>query len=251
MNSMRLRTRQLVPALVAAITIAVHSSGHASLLSNPSFETVPDGSTGQGLLPSDFFNAGNIALGADTYSNDGTYGLSPGAFGNFVGATAQDGLRFVAGADAPGFNEAFGQTLAVPLSASTSYTFTAWIRERLGGSGFVSGGYELILSPTTAFDDAGAVSLGFLDPTTGLDEWEFRSLTFVSPADAPLLPNFILAPYAAAAGEAYIAMDNMSLTPTPTQGVPEPSTVALASLGLIGGMTRVWRRRQTAASKQD
>ncbi|MGD9857101.1 MAG: hypothetical protein AB7U20_19310 [Planctomycetaceae bacterium] len=213
----------------------------AALLSNPSFETVPDSSAGQGLLPSDYFNAGNIGLGADTYSSDDSYGLSPGAFGNFPGAAALDGIRFVAGAENPGnFNEAFGQTLSVPLMPGSSYTFTASIRERLGG-GFVSGGYELLLSPSTAFDDAGAMSLGLLDPTTGLDDWEFRSLTFLAPANALSLPNFILAPYSASSGEAYIAIDDLSLALT--QAVPEPSSLALGACALAAGIC-CWRRRR-------
>lgn len=87
----------------------------ADLLVNPSFETVPSSETGQGFLPSDFVSAASIDPGADTYSNDGSYGLTPAAFGNFPGLTAQDGIRWVAGADFGTTSEAFGQALSTPL----------------------------------------------------------------------------------------------------------------------------------------
>src|SRR5262249_58164491 len=85
-----------------------------NLLRNPSFELVPCETAciqDQGAMPSEW-----IVLGGspDTFSNDGSYGLPPEGFGNFTGATAQDGIRWLVGASfVP--PESFGQELIAPL----------------------------------------------------------------------------------------------------------------------------------------
>ena len=100
-------------SLIILLTLSVCCK--ADLLLNGSFEFVPGSNAGQSLMPEDWVQT---QVTADTYSNDGSYGLAPSDFNNFTGVTAQDGIRFIAGADggASGTGiEAFGQNLAVSL----------------------------------------------------------------------------------------------------------------------------------------
>lgn len=72
----------------------------ASLIANGSFETVPNGSTGQGQIPTGWFHtnpSSPASSRANTYSNDGSYGLDPGEGGDFSGVMAAAGIRWVAG----------------------------------------------------------------------------------------------------------------------------------------------------------
>jgi hypothetical protein len=184
-----------------------------ALLTNGSFEQIPGAGIGQGRLPADFVQAGNIFPGADTYSNDGSYGMAPGAYGNFIGAAAQDGLRFAAAAEfgTGGPNEAFGQELAAPLTAGALYEFSAYIRDSFR-AGTTRGGFELMLSPTSHFNDPNVISLGQLSATTGVNDWVRRTVLFEAPTDASTRRFLILAPYSISSIEAYIGIDNMNLT---------------------------------------
>ncbi len=105
-----------IAIIIMAVLLVMPS--FATPLRNPSFEMIPGPVVGQGILPSDWIQLAP-SPGADTYSNDGSYGVLPGAFGNFPGITAHDGIRWVAGgggdipaAPAP---EVFGQMLTSPL----------------------------------------------------------------------------------------------------------------------------------------
>jgi len=218
-------------------------SAWAGSLSNGSFESVPDSSTGQGLLPNNWLDAGNIEPGADTYSNDGSYGLAPSDFGQFTGVVAADGIRWVAGADfADGFHEAFSQLLGATLTPGASYIFSAAIHQSFGFDPG-PGGYEVLLSPSAAFNDVGAVSLGTLAPTAGEDTWLSRSLTFTAPANASALPYFVLSPLAATDVSAYIGIDNVSLDANPNAAVPEPGTFTI--FAIASGLMAVIRFRRS------
>src|SRR5213594_1984852 len=111
--------------IVLVISALLPSGGYAqNLIRNPSFESVPCNAPcgqDQGLMPSDWFTAPySIVLPpADTWSNDGSYGLSPGSYGHFPGLLAADGTRWVAAASYPnafGLIEFVGQTLTAPLT---------------------------------------------------------------------------------------------------------------------------------------
>ena len=242
--------------LLAVVAIIVsNTTVEADLVANASFENVPNSTHNQGLMPSGWQHVVGSALPAsDTYSNDGSYGLSPSDFGNFNGITAYDGIRWVAGysydrtaTDASLGNEgfeAFGTTLTGLLSAGAEYQLDARLRESVRFRN--RGGYQLFLAESNSVPGiAGAVLLGAIAPTTGINEWESRSLTFVAPTDAASRPFLIFAPYKVSAESSYVGLDAVSLTQPNLQSVPEPSCLVLlgiSSLGLLAGVDRRRRR---------
>ena len=221
----------------ALLTQIAHSQ---NLLRNPSFESVPDGSHGQGLLPSDWLDAtGGIVPWADTYSNDGSYGLPTNNGGHFPGVTAPDGIRWVAGGFFPAgslgsasdhtYSEAFGQLLTAPLVPDTTYTFSALLHQDMLATGYGAnypGGYDVFLSPTSSVSDPSAVFVARLSRTTGLDAWEERATYFIAPHNAADLLYIILSPYSMDSTiRTYPAIDNLSL-----QTAPTPATTVEASI---------------------
>jgi hypothetical protein len=214
----------------AALCVMVWPQAHSAtnLVRNGSFEIVGPAVLDQGYLPTEFLQAGNIEPGADIYSNDGSFGLTPGDFGNFFGVNAQDGFRYAAGADFGSFGsvEAIGQALTTPLAAGSRYDFSGWITDSFR-AGTVRGGFKLMLSPTATFNDAGAVTLGSTGVTSGLGGWQYEALSFTAPSNAASLGYLVLAPFSVSDREAYIGIDNVSIT-----AVPEPAAWALIALGL-------------------
>lgn len=226
----------LVPTLWTA------GVAQASLIGNGSFENVPGTGPGfqdQGLMPSGWPTASGTP---DTYSNDGSFGLSPADFGNFPGITAFDGIRWVAGfsngrtaALTSIGGEAFGTGLVSALSAGATYTIQAMLIQALRGDLNNPGGYDVFLATgNTAGGLAGAVLLGGLAPTTGIGGWESRSLSFVAPADAAARGFLIFAPYqAGVGGSSYPGIDAVSLN-SDAGAVPEPASVAYMLVGAAG-----------------
>lgn len=219
------------PILLATLLCLLTSSTcRADLIVNGSFENVPGTNLGQGFLPADFLQVGNVTPGADTWSNDGSYGVTPGDFGSFVDASAQHGNRFVAGADfGNGGIEAIGHQLATTLTPGFEYEMSGYI---LDGHAFGTriGGFELFLSANPDFDDPGRISIGQFGPTDGSFDWQFKSFSFVAPADADSRSFLIFSPFTTVPNrEAYVGLDNIRLTV-----VPEPSAAFLACLGLVG-----------------
>jgi hypothetical protein len=206
----------------------------ADLIRNGSFEDTPGPANGQGILPSEWINVRPV--GADTYSNDGSYGLFPHASGNFTGVIAYAGIRWIAGGLGGSSNvlaESFGQVLTTPLTPGTEYTLSANLIQAKRLDLDNPGGYHILLADGASLTTT--VQVGSLDPTTDLDEWEPRELTFVAPTGAASLPMLVFEPYLVSGGGTYPGIDAVSL-------VPEPSTLALlciAALGVFG-----WRRRE-------
>lgn len=231
-------TRHLFCALAALLFFA--GSAQANLIRNASFELVPDTQTGQGILPSDWLQFAPDP-GADTYSNDGSYGLLPEVNGNFTGVTAFDGIRFVAGWSI--VPESFGQFLTTALTPGTEYTISAFLRQAKRADLANPGTYEVGLAENAGL--AGFTLVGQFALTTGLDAWEATSFSFIAPTAASILPVLVLRPIGSAQGTGYPGLDLISLTAVPAATVPEPSSLVLLGLGLCLALAFRLPRRRT------
>ena len=211
--------------------LAVSTSARATLIQNGSFEIVPDGSTGQGILPSDWVNIPPPTPTADTYSNDGSYGLFPFAFGNFTGVTAHDGIRWVAGWSAQG-QESFGQFLDSNLVAGTEYFLSGWLHQAVRTDLDFAGGYEVYLTNTPGVHTE---FLGFLGPTTGVAAgWTESSFSFTATTAMASLGFLEFAPVViGAVGSAYPGLDLVSLT-VASSPVTEPGMLGVLGASLLG-----------------
>jgi hypothetical protein len=217
--------RCLRGTMVALLVVA--GGAQANLIRNPSFEVVPDTQTDQGILPSDWLQLAPFP-GADTYSNDGSYGLLPSALGNFAGATAFDGIRFVAGWSI--VPESFGQLLSTTLTPGAEYTISAFLRQAERADLNNPGTYQIGLAADVNL--TGFTLLGQFALTTGLDAWEATSFSFLAPTEANILPLLVLRPIGTALGTAYPGLDLISLTAVSVATVPEPGSLWLLVLGL-------------------
>lgn len=183
-----------------------------NVLVNPSFE---DGGTRDPR--SGWLIGGNAGMGADLFVNDTVAdapAYRPGSLGHFVGARAAGEFFWAAGADfGDGRRQALAQQFRSALTPDVSYTFTAFLRQSLD---LAPGGYEVYLSPSSAYYDPGAVRVGTLAPAAGADEWLERKLTFAAPASTAGLPFLVLAPVSATPGTpSYTGIDLVALYRTP------------------------------------
>lgn len=229
--------RCLRGALAALLFVA--SGAQANLIRNPSFEIVPDTQTDQGILPSDWLQLAPFP-GADTYSNDGSYGVPPSVLGNFTGVTAFDGIRFVAGWSI--VPESFGQLLSTALAPGAEYTISAFLRQAERADLDNPGTYQIGLAADLSL--SGFTLLGQFALTTGVDAWEATSFSFLAPTNADVLPLLVLRPIGTVQGTAYPGLDLISLTAVPVTAVPEPGSLSLLALGLcLVGLMRGSSRR--------
>ena len=222
-------TRILV--LLAGLSPAL---AQANLILNPSFETVPEEAVrDQGVLPTGWVNIAPPTPGADTYSNDGSFGLLPG--GNFTGVAAHDGIRWVAGWSALG-QESFGQWLATPLAAGTVYELSAWLHQAVRPDLNNPGGYEVFLTDTPGVQSN---LIGFLGSTTSVGAgWQRFSFTFSATELLSSLSFIEFGPIVTSGDAAYPGLDLVSLTAvgrTPVS-VPAPASgvFLLSGLALLG-----------------
>ncbi len=233
--------KKLLVGLTAGVFVFGHLGiSHANLIKNESFENVSSSATGQGILPDDWVNIPPPTPTADTYSNDGSYGLSPNGYGNFTGVTAYDGIRWVAGASSYG-QESFGQWLDDSLTEGADYDFSGWLHQAVRSDLNYAGGYEIYLTNTPGVQSE---YLGFLGSTTSVGEgWNQYSFSFtVSEAMASLTFLEFAPIVTATTGSAYPGLDFVFLEevatgPGPGPGpapVPEPATMLLFGTGLVG-----------------
>jgi hypothetical protein len=116
-----------------------------------------------------------------------------------------------------GLSEAFSQQLATTLAPNEPYTFSGYVIQATRPDLDIPGAYDILLNSTNSL--AGAVLVATLDPTTNSNNWEFRSETFTSPANAASLPWIIFRSYASGPGASYPGLDNASLTALAPTGV--------------------------------
>ncbi len=211
----------------------------ALIFSNASFETVPslDGSQlDQGYLPSQWTSAADIVPGADSFGEDGLYGLLPSGASHFTGRTARDGQRWVAGADFIFAKEAIAQPGT--LVPNQAYTWSAsLLRSQIYTS---PGGWNLALASTADVLDPNLTVVASLAGTSDSDNWVDRSVTFNAPANVLSFSYLVLVPRSDDSGvPTYVAIDHMALT-----AVPEPGETTLACGVLLGGMMVVRRLRR-------
>ena len=233
---------------VALLVFLIAGISQANMIANPSFEDVPDSSLGQGILPSNWVNIPPPSPTADTWSDDGSYGLDPSAWANFAGVSAYDGKRWVAGWSGAG-QENFGQFLSSNLVAGTQYTMSGWLHQAFRPDINYAGGYEVYLTDDPAslansiVVDDDTKYLGFLGPTTGYaDGWQYFSFDFTSTSAMTSLNFLGFAPVATAGGSAYPGLDLVSLEQTV---VPVPGAAILGILGLSAAAVKFRRRRET------
>jgi len=199
-------------------------SGQTDLLRNPDFERVPLPGIGPGFLPSEWRSLSPIP-GADTYSIDGSFGLLPDAFGNFTGATAPSGVRWVAGgSSAP---ERFGQALTKPLAIGKAYALRGFLRAAKRAEVAHPGSYEVSLADNSL---TSSLILGrFAPPVGNEDGWEERTLKFIAPDGADTHPILVFTPVGSPAGAAYPGLDSLSLA-----NIPVLSGLTLAPSTVVG-----------------
>ena len=175
------------------------------LLRNPGFESVPDSAQNQGIMPNDWVTIPLVSPGADTYSNDGSYGLKPDDFGNFTGVVAAEGIRWVAGWSEAG--EDIAQTLSLPLVLGHRYRLNASLHQSTRFDH--SGSYRVTLRDSA---DVNIFEAGIFAPTTAATQgWVKRSLQFIAPANAADLGVLRFSPYEEGAGGVYPGLDAVSL----------------------------------------
>lgn len=211
------------------LVVGLAVAANANLIRNASFETVPNSSVGEGLLPSDWVATGSST--PDTFSNDASYGLDPSFGGRFVGVTAHSGLRWTAANSSD--PEEIAQTLTTPLVAGELYRLSAWLHRSTSTSLPDDGGFFVVIRDNL---DAERL-LGSFGATT-IGEWEFRSFEFTAPSTSGDLPHLVFSAFSNGGTGAYVGLDDVTL-----EVVPEPSTLAFAALGGIALFVRSRRRK--------
>lgn len=257
-----MKIRRIITS-AAGLLMLTATSVHAVLvdvefITNGSFESIPDctiGCTVQGLMPADWDNVPIPGIaGADTYSDDGSYGLDPAAAASLFnnGQSALDGIRFVAAAAAGsqgGFaSEGFGQQLANNLIVGETYSVSASLLQP-NGLGF-TGGYNVYLGTGLG---QGLQLVGFLGSTTfnqNGNNWVGFSFDFEVTA---LLAGLDYLQFMAIPDNGintYLGIDMVSMigaiedSTDPT--IPEPGSLLLVGIGIAG--LRIFRTR--AAQKR-
>jgi hypothetical protein len=166
---------------------------------------VPNNDHEQGIMPNDWVTIPVIEPGADTYSNDGAYGLPPEYVGNFTGVLAAQGKRWVAGWSAAG--EDIAQDLSNPLIPGHRYRLNAALHQSPRYND--AGSYRVTLR------DAGDVTIfeaGSFAPTVSASQgWVGRAIQFIAPANAADLGVLRFSPLETGDGSVYPGLDNLKL----------------------------------------
>ena len=235
-GKMKMNKMHLVRLTSGFVMVLMACTANANLLRNASFEDVPSGATGQGIMPSEWVTSNSSP---DTYSNDGSYGLPPrpsDTYPNFEGVTAYDGIRWVAGWSYA--EERFGQTLTDNLISGTDYIFSGYLHQAFRSDLNHPGGYELFLTGTSTSTPLSGEYLGYLGATTSYsDGWQQYSFSFTATDAMANLDFLMFSPTKAGTGESYPGLDLVSLdavAPPPNTSVPESSSIYLLAFGLLG-----------------
>lgn len=192
-----------------------------NLLRNGNFETVPNNGMGQGLLPSEWYT---VSSSPDTYSNDGSYGLPPNGFGNFVGVVAHGGIRWIAGWNIS--LETPAQDLTTRLTPGQAYHIECWLHNSTRVDLVTPGAYRVELRKP-----GGSAILGSFAHTAAGLGWQFREFDFTAPNDAGDYPTIAFVPISALSSS-YPGLDDVVLR---TAGASFVGTVELQNY--VGDVT--------------
>jgi hypothetical protein len=122
-------------------------------------------------------------------------------------------------------------------TAGATYTASGWFDNTGNASGFTPYIINVNFDDITGTEIGTGISTAWVAETLGVPEQ--LSVTGVAPAGTAYVLVYYMAMDNAVNGADY-TVSNTSLTgPAP---VPEPTTLALLGLGVVGGM--IWRRRQ-------
>lgn len=204
-------------------TLFVAESANANLILNGSFENTT--STGCDSNNSNTsFNgkmsnatAWGTANEIDIYTSVACFGSNPAIDGSVkLHLNKQTGGAF----------DAFNFDLASALVNGTSYDLSFYLAT-VSTFGAPLGSIDI----GTSIDATSFGTNVFTASSTLLDTWQFFSTSFVAGANA----NFL----SVVSTAGWMAVDGFSLTASSRGGVPEPGTLALLGLGIIGlGYTR-------------
>ncbi len=224
--------------LIACALAGLATAASAQIVSNGSFETFTGNFGGDGgaqLISTSTTLTGWTIVGGEiaVLRSPNSYNLS-----------ASDGANFLdlAGYSNSGFPKGLSQMLT-GLTIGQTYVFSMDLGIR---NGACVGGGNNCHGPVQASATIGTTSQTFVEASNVAGNvWDTFGFSFVADSANMLLT---IRGLALPAGNAYIGLDNVRVTPGVVGAVPEPETYALmlAGLAMIGSLVR---RRQGAAGK--
>lgn len=204
--------------------LALSGTASANLITNGSLT----GRIANGGVPSGWTL---LAGSPDTMDKNHNVGVTSTPFGVIPSGPSPDGGTWVGFASSGSFYESFGQTVT-GLSVGTSYDIF-WYAGNFGaneGGGYLGSNAIGVSIDGLAIGAGALLSLG--------SDWFAQSLSFTATSTSADLSFRLLNTTGS-----YLSIDGISLEASGGNSVPEPATLMLLSLGLLGlGLQRAKSR---------